>query len=183
MNDRMRPPETEQRQATPERVVARLRRHGRRLILPAIVLIGVAGAAAYASGILLEDWQRWALLGGSVLLVLLACLLPFLSWLAGRVTITDRRVIVTNGVFVRVRRELPLRRGYDVTVRRTPGQRMFGSGDVRIDVGRDRPFVLKDLPGPELAQQALHELIAGAPSVAPLQPAQTDADTVMWGQR
>ncbi|MFK4729889.1 PH domain-containing protein [Agromyces mediolanus] len=179
----MRPPESELRQPPPERVVARLRRHGRRLVLPAIVLIALAGGAAYGSGILLEDWQRWALLGGSVLLVLLVCLLPFLSWLAGRVTITDRRVIATSGVFVRVRRELPLRRGYDVTVRRTPGQRMAGSGDVRIEVGRERPFVLKDLPAPMQVQQALHELIAAAPSVAPLQPAQTDADTVAWGRR
>lgn len=171
------------RAATPERVVARLRRHGRVLLLPAILFVALVGGAAYAAGLVAEPWQRFAVLGVAVLLGLLVCLLPYLSWLTSRVTITDRRVIVRSGVFVRVQRELPLRRGYDVTVRKTPAQRMAGSGDVRIEVGRDRPFLLKDLPKPELVQQALHELLAEAPSVAPLQASVPDGDTVAWGRR
>lgn len=171
------------RAATPERVVARLRRHGRVLILPAVAFIALVGGTAFAGGLVVETWQRFAVLGVAVLLVLLLCVLPYLAWLTARVTITDRRVIVRSGVFVRVQRELPLRRGYDVTVRKTPGQRMAGSGDVRIEVGRDRPFLLKDVPGPELVQQALHELLADAPSVAPLQPSVPDGDTVAWGHR
>ena len=167
----------------PERVVARLRRHARVLVLPTIVLVLVAGGATYAMGLLAEDWQRFAVLGGALLVVVLACVLPYLAWLTTRTTITDRRAIVRSGVFVRVQRELPFRRGYEVTVRRTPGQRMAGSGDVRIEVGRDRPFVLKDLPGPDLVQRALNELIAEAPSVSPLQPPAPDGDTVAWGSR
>lgn len=185
MNERMSPaePAVPARVATPERVVARLRRHARVLVLPAVVLVAVAGGAAYASGLVAEAWQRLVVLGAAVFVVLLACLLPYLAWLTTRTTVTDRRVVVRSGVFVRVQRELPLRRGYDVTVRKTPGQRMAGSGDVRIEVGRDRPFVLKDLPKPELVQRALNELIAEAPSVSPLAPAAPDGDTVAWGRR
>lgn len=171
------------RAVTPERVVARLRRHARVLVLPAIVLVAVSGGAAYAVGFVAETWQRLAVLGAAALVVLLACVLPYLAWLTTRTTITDRRVVVRSGVFVRVQRELPLRRGYEVAVRRTPGQRMAGSGDVRIEVGRDRPFVLKDLPKPDLVQRALNELIDEAPSVAPLQPPAPDGDTVAWGSR
>ena len=185
MNDGMSPaePVVPARAPTPERIVARLRRHARVLVLPAIVLVAVAGGAAYAMGLVVEAWQRFAVLGAAVLVVLLACLLPYLAWLTTRTTITDRRAVVRSGVFVRVQRELPFRRGYEVAVRRTPGQRMAGSGDVRIEVGRDRPFVLKDLPKPELVQRALNELIAEAPSVAPLQPQVLDGDTVAWGKR
>ena len=68
-------------------------------------------------------------------LLLLGCLLPFLAWLTRRTTITTRRVIMRSGIFVRVRTEVLHNRGTEVTVRRTWGQSIFGSGDVRIDIG------------------------------------------------
>ena len=87
----------------PERVVARVRRHARILILPAVLLILVAGATAYGIGIVPESWQVLAVLGGAVVVVLLGSFLPFLAWLTRRTTITTRRVIVRSGVAIRVR--------------------------------------------------------------------------------
>ncbi|WP_173922231.1 PH domain-containing protein [Agromyces sp. Marseille-P2726] len=168
----------------PERVVARIRRHARVLTLPTLVLIAVAGGLAYALAVLPELWQRLAIAGAAALLVVFGCLLPFLAWLAGRVTITNRRIIVRSGLFVRMRRELLLSRGYDVAVRRTWVQGAFGSGDVRIDTGAEMPLVLHDVPRPGLVQAAIQELMAE--SGADWRAADRsidDGDTIVWGRR
>ncbi|MGR2753293.1 PH domain-containing protein [Agromyces arachidis] len=155
-----------------EHVVARLRRHARVLVLPALLLIGVAGASGFGLPVLDEGWPRLAALVVAALVVLLGCVLPYLSWLAARTTVTSRRVIVRRGLFVRVRRELWHRRGYDVQVSRGWLQRVAGSGDVRLETGHDVPVVLRDVPDPLRVQAALHELMAsahalGAPAVGP----------------
>ncbi|PWC04793.1 PH domain-containing protein [Agromyces badenianii] len=171
----------------PERVVARVRRHARVLTIPALLVIAVAGATAYGLGVAPEPWQGLAIIAGAVLIVLLGSFLPYLGWLTRRATITTRRIIVRSGVFVRVRQELLHSRGYDVTVRRTWGQSAFGSGDVRINTGHEQPFVLKDVPKPELVQGALQELMEHEHSrVADRRRAEQsmiDGDTVAWGGR
>ena len=60
-----------------ERVVARLRRHARILILPAVLLILVAGVATYAIAIAPEPWQDLAIGGVAAVVVLFGCFLPF----------------------------------------------------------------------------------------------------------
>ncbi len=170
-----------------ERVVARVRRHARRLTIPAVLLIAVAGGTAYGLSVLAELWQQLAVVGVAVLIVVVGVLLPYLAWLTRRTTITTRRTIVRSGVFVRVRQELLHSRGYDVTVRRTWAQSAFGSGDVRINTGHERPFVLRDVPKPELVQAALQELMVESHTqIADHRRAEqsmADGDTIAWGGR
>jgi|SRR5215207_10671666 len=170
-----------------ERVVARLRRHGRILILPAALLVVATGMTAFAVGWLELPWQRFATLGAALLVVVFGSVVPFLAWLSRRTTVTTRRIIQSEGVLVRVRRELLHSRGYDVAVRRSWMQGAFGSGDVRINTGHDRPVVLRDVPKPLLVQAALHELMEESHSVVAdrRRAAQSvpDGDTVMRGDR
>lgn len=186
----MRPAATPETAAPPalpaERVVARLRRHARMLIIPAVLLIVVAGAMTYAVAVLPEPWQQLTVVGVAALLVLLGSLLPFLGWLTRRTTITTRRVIVRSGIFVHVRQELLHARAYDVSVRRSWAQSAFGSGDVRIDTGHERPVVLRDVPKPRLVEAALRQLVDEAHSGAERRRADdfpVDGDTVVWGGR
>ncbi|WP_240665968.1 PH domain-containing protein [Agromyces sp. LHK192] len=157
------------------------------LVLPALVFIVVAGVTGYAAFWFPDVWQRVAVGAAALLIVLVACVLPLLSWLTRRTTITTRRIIERSGIFVRVRRELLLTRGYDLTVRQTPMQRAFGSGDVRINTGHERPFVLRDVPKPVLVQAALGELMGSSQSVVAehRRAAQSigDGDTIAWGSR
>jgi len=173
--------------APPERVVARVRRHARVLVLPVLVLLVVAAGAGYAVGFVDESWQLLAVGAGALLVVVLGCLLPYLAWLTGRTTITTRRIIMRHGVFVRVRNEVAHARVREVTVRKSPGQSMFNSGDVFVDIGQEKPVVLRDLPKPQLVQSALHELMEAAhrgPYGHPYgAPAPLDGDTVAWGGR
>lgn len=144
----------------PEAIVARIRPHGRALIVPSILLIAVAGATAFFVWKLPEPWMRWAALGAAVLVIVLGFVLPVAIWLGRSVTITTRRTVVHEGGLVRHRREILHTRPIEVVVRRSPGQRMAGSGDVVLELGGDRRVILRDLPNAVLVQQALADLMS-----------------------
>ncbi len=170
-----------------ERVVARLRPHGRALFWPSIVFIGSVGGMAYFSGRLPALWQNQALIGGGLLLIVLASLLPLVSWLGKRYIITTRRIILRRGFFIRVRQELLHSRGYDITVRKNSLQSLLRSGDVLINTGLDHPVALRDIPDADLVQGALHDLMEKSlnPIAARRQAEQSSVpdQTLIWGQR
>jgi membrane protein YdbS with pleckstrin-like domain len=144
---------------TAESVIARLRPHGRALFWPTLALILIVGATAYFFGRFPENWENLALLAVAGLLALLLWLVPLFRWLGRNYTITTRRIILRSGFLVRVRQELLLSRARDVTVRKNGMQSMFGSGDVQVGAGSDRPVVLRDVPRANLVQAALHDLM------------------------
>lgn len=170
-----------------EHLVAGLRSHGRALFWPSVVLIGAVGGIFYFYGHFEQAWQNVAVLVAGVLLIVLLWLLPLLSWLGRRYTITTRRIVLRRGFFVRVRQELLHSRGYDITVRKNALQSMFGSGDVRINTGLDHPVVLKDVPSADLVQGALHDLMERSinPIAARRQAAASSPpdETIVWGER
>ena len=179
-----------------ERVVARLRPHGRALFWPSVLLISVAAVVGYFQGSFSESWQNIALLAGAALVVVLLWLLPLVAWLGKRYVITTRRIILRTGFFVRIRQELLHSRGYDVTVRQNGLQSLFRSGNVLINTGLDQPVVLRDVPGADLVQAALHDLMERslnpiaarrqAEASRPAQPGQRPAnrdETTAWGTR
>ncbi len=142
-----------------EHLVASLRSHGRALFWPTVVLIGSLGATSYFYGRLPEVWQNTVILVTGAVLIVVLWFLPFLAWLGRRYTITTRRIVLRRGFFVRVRQELLHSRGYDITVRKNALQSMFGSGDVQINTGLEHPVVLRDVPGADIVQGALHDLM------------------------
>jgi membrane protein YdbS with pleckstrin-like domain len=170
-----------------ERVVARVRPHGRVLFWPSLVLIVTVGAIAYLNGGFSEQWQNVAVFAGGALVIVLLWLLPLLAWLGKRYIITTRRIIIRTGFFVRVRQELLHSRGYDVTVRQTSLQSMFRSGDVLINAGLEHPVLLRDVPGADLVQSALHDLMERSlnPIAARRQAEASRAsdETTAWGKR
>ncbi|MBX3104089.1 MAG: PH domain-containing protein [Cryobacterium sp.] len=169
----------------PEHLVASMHSHARALFWPSLALIATAGATAYFYGKFPETWENLSILAGGALLVVLLWLLPTLSWLARKYTITTRRIILRRGFFVRIRQELLHSRGYDVTVRKNALQAMFGSGDIRINTGLEHPVVLKDVPGANLVQSALHDLMERSvnPVAARRQAAESirPDDTIIFG--
>lgn len=170
-----------------ERVVARLRPHGRVLFLPTLILIATVGVTAYYAGNLEEEWENNALLIGAAAIVVLFWLLPTLSWLSRRYVITSRRIVARHGLFVHTRQELLHSRGYDVRVRRSAVQRMFRTGTVEVRSGSDRALVLRDIPRPDLVQEALHDLIESSQQHLAPRWRQTGGrsvdQTTAWGNR
>jgi len=176
-----------------EQVVARLRPHGRVLFWPSVALIATAGAVGYFQGSFAEQWQNLALIAGAALVIVVLWLAPLVAWLGKRYVITTRRIILRTGFFVRIRQELLHSRGYDVTVRQNGLQSLFHSGNILINTGLDQPVVLRDVPGADLVQAALHDLMEKSlnPIAARRQaeasrsgrsPSDND-ETTAWGQR
>jgi membrane protein YdbS with pleckstrin-like domain len=135
------------------------------LFWPTLVLIGASGATGYYYGTLPEPWQNVLLLVGAGLAVALLWLLPLVSWLTRRYTITSRRIIFVHGIFVHVRQELLHSRGYDVSVRKNWLQSLFRSGTVRINSGLEHPLSLRDVPDADLVQQVLQDLMEQSQTV------------------
>lgn len=146
----------------PERIIATLRPNARLLIGPAVLFIVLAGALFWLTGVFQEAWLITLILIAGAVLLVVGCVLPFLSWLVRRYTITTRKIVVQHGLFVRVRKELLHSRGYEVTVRRTAGQSLFRCGDIRINTAANElPVDLIDVPNPVLVQSVLQDLVEG----------------------
>ncbi len=162
----------------------RFRRHARRLFWSALVLVAVAGAVGYFTGNLpagLADWMLW-LAGG--LVVLAFVVVPFLRWYGHTYTITTRRVIEQSGLFGRTRTEVGHARGYTISERRGPLQRMWGTGTLTLASGLDAPLRLKDVPSVRL----VHEVLADQVEVNQIlahrdAQIQTGATTVLGDER
>ena len=171
----------------PEAVIARLRPHARVMFWPSLALIAAIGAFFYFFGSFEQLWQNLAVAVGAVLAVVFLWMIPLLSWLGRHYTITTRRIVLRSGFFVRVRQELLHSRGYDVTVRQNSLQGMFGSGDVLINTGLENPVVLRDVPGADLVQSALHDLMESSTSAVAARRQQEQSvqqdETTRWGER
>ena len=179
--------QAQQNPQAPESVIARLRPHGRALFWPSLALIAIVAAAGYFYGQFPETWENLGVLVGAALLALLLWLLPLFAWLGRNYTITTRRIVLRSGFLVRVRQELLHSRGYDVTVRKNALQSVFGSGDVLVNTGLERPVVLKDVPRADLVQAALHDLMEASQSAVATHRQQDasrgDDETTIWGTR
>ncbi|MCR8671013.1 PH domain-containing protein [Agrococcus sp. HG114] len=147
-----------------ERVIARMRPHGRVLVVPVLVLWACIGLTM----LLIDrvDWPLWnvAVLTVAGIVVGLLTIVPTLAWLSRGFTFTTERVIIRTG-FGGTRRETMLSRVHDVTVRRRGLQALFGAGDVLLSTGGDRAVVLSDVPSASLVQRMLSEQL-GARGIA-----------------
>lgn len=143
--------------------VARFRRHARRLFWSALVLVVVAAGLGYFTGNPPEFaeswWQDWMLWAVAAVLVALLVVVPLVRWLTHSYTITTRRVIAQSGVFGRHRIEIGHARGYTITERRGPLQRLWGAGDLTLSNGMDEPLTLSDVPSVRLVHEVLSDQV------------------------
>ncbi|MFF8818920.1 MULTISPECIES: PH domain-containing protein [Leucobacter] len=141
----------------PEEIVVRVRRHGRHLTIPVLLLFVVAGFGGFFIGTLPEAWMNLAAAGGAAVLIAFGVIGPLLGWLARRAVVTTRRVILHHGFFVRHRSEISLARVREVRSKQNPVQRIWGSGDIDLLVGAEATRI-PDAPGVKLLHVALQEL-------------------------
>ena len=160
----------------PERAIARVRPHARALVLPSFALVAASGAGSFGAFTFDELWQRLAALLGAVVAIGVFWMLPLLSWLSTQYLITTRRLVLRRGLLVRTRKEVLLSRGHDVTVRRSGLQSLFGSGDVLVNTGLDRPILMRDVPRADLVADAVSDLMeASTTSIATVRRPLDDA--------
>lgn len=143
----------------PEAVVTRIRRHGRILTLPVIVLLGTAFASGFFIGQFDEFWQNLVAILLALLLIIAGVLLPLSVWLGNTITVTTRRIIVRRGLLTRTRSEITLNRIREIRSRASIIQRMFRAGTVVLVTGTDAPTELQDIPAVNSVVDMLHELL------------------------
>ena len=144
-----------------EQLIVRTRRQGRMLVLPALVLVLVSGAAAFAAGWLsrgrleaIIPWlppesSSWTPLVPAALAawVLVAyCLRELLAWRAVSYVLTSRRVLRRERGFSRSDRQIPLSLVRDVNVRQGFMQGMLRSGTITLTSGQSAQLTLTDVP-------------------------------------
>lgn len=150
-----------------EWIVARLRPSARHLLWSVLLLLVLAAAVGYAPALLPGGAVDLAVYAGAGVLALLGGVLPYLSWLARRYTITSRRVIVRRGVFVRHRREIFHTRGYAISVSRGPLQALSGCATITLASGVEELLVLRDVPAHRQLTEALAELVERSQTIRP----------------
>ena len=150
-----------------EHVVLSTRTHVKALILPAVVLILVAGLAGYLSSLPDGDhagtW-RWVIWVVVAALLLWFCVKPFLDWLLTTYTFTNRRLITRTGILTRRGHDIPMNRISDISYEKGLVDRIFGCGTLIVSDASELGRVpLKDIPHVEQAQLTVsNELFHGA---------------------
>jgi uncharacterized membrane protein YdbT with pleckstrin-like domain len=156
-----------------ETVVLLLRQHVKVLIGPLIVLlVVVAGAVVLATVIPaggLQTGTRLGILIVAALVVARWVVWPYLRWWNEIYVLTNRRLVLREGVLNRSGHDMPLNRLTDVSFTHSLWQRMLGCGTLVVESAGERGQIrLTDVPRVELVQRTLYRLAdANRPAARP----------------
>ena len=139
-----------------EEIVLSTRTHAKALLLPAVVLIIVAGLGGYLSSLPSGDSAKvwwpviWVIAGA---LIIWFVVVPFLNWLLTTYTFTSRRLITRTGILTRRGHDIPMNRISDIAYEKGLIDRMFGCGTLVVSDASELGRVeLRDIPRVEQAQ-------------------------------
>jgi uncharacterized membrane protein YdbT with pleckstrin-like domain len=146
---------------TGEQVLAHRHPHAKMLVFPALVFLVTVGVAAYLAALVShQPWRSygWWGLGLLAVAVILWCTVaPLLRWVSTHFVLTNRRVLVREGVLTRTGFEIPMNRITSVHFRQTMIERMLGCGTLSVESASDEPLDFTDVPGVEEMYGLLYE--------------------------
>ena len=144
-----------------EHIVLSTRTHVKALMLPAVVLIIIAGLAGYLTSLPSGDsawiWRLvlWVIAGA---LIVWFCVKPFLHWLLTTYTFTNRRLITRTGILTRRGHDVPMNRVSDVSYEKGLIDRVFGCGTLVVSDASELGRVeLRDIPRIEQVQLSVSD--------------------------
>jgi uncharacterized membrane protein YdbT with pleckstrin-like domain len=146
-----------------ERRVIRVRKHWAymldHLTSTSLVLLALVIGERMLPDSVLIDNIAWYI---ALVVVLRFTVLTILWWIE-RIVITDKRVMLAQGIITHNVGMMPLSKVTDLTFRRTLGGRMFGYGTIVVEsAGQIQALNEIDyLPRPEEIYEALSELVFG----------------------
>lgn len=147
-----------------ENVVIHRRPHWKVLVAPVVWLLIVVGVSTFLAALIRDqDWAQvgWiALAGVGLLLVLWLTVGPVIRWRTTHFVVTDRRVLVREGVLSREGIDIPMSRINSVRFRHSVFERMLGCGTLVIESASDEPLEFDDIPDVERVHATLyHEAV------------------------
>jgi uncharacterized membrane protein YdbT with pleckstrin-like domain len=150
--------------AEDEEIQLDLHAHWKGLVVPVLLVPVVVGIATYVIFILPDNSARtalrWTVVGVAALLLLRFTLWPYLKWQTTRYVLTNRRVIIRQGVFGRSGRDIPLTRVNDVSFQHNLFERMLRCGRLTIEsAGEHGQVVLPEVPKVEMVQREVYRAV------------------------
>lgn len=149
-----------------ERVAWHAHPHWSTQMRPAAAFPLTAAAAGFlAATVRLQSWApiAWAVVGlVGIVVVVRATVLPLARWRATHIVVTDRRLLVREGLVSRQSLDVPIDRIASVRVRCSPIGRMLGAGTLIVDTGDTEPFWFRGVGRVERVQARLHREISRA---------------------
>ncbi|HEX3780441.1 MAG TPA: PH domain-containing protein [Pseudonocardiaceae bacterium] len=147
-----------------ERRVIRVRRHWAFVawdVFEAIALLVVAVMISYLLPV--GFWLVQNILWYAALLVVLRFAYVAVDWWVERIVVTDKRFMLTTGVFVTKVAMMPIGKVTDLTYERTSLGRMLGYGTLIVESAGQIQALnrVEFLPRPEEVYDAISELVFG----------------------
>lgn len=147
-----------------EQVVVHRHPHWKMLLVPVVVLLLVVGVASFLAALVsAQTWAPWAWLGlaaAGLALVGRFTVYPVVRWRTTHFVVTDRRVLVREGVFTRRGMDIPLKRISSVQFRQGLLERMLGAGTLVVESDSDESLEFDDVPGVRHVHAVLYDEVA-----------------------
>jgi uncharacterized membrane protein YdbT with pleckstrin-like domain len=147
-----------------EEIVMHRHPHWKMLVVPVLVLLLVVGLGSYLAALIgAQSWSPWARIVLGVIglgLIVRFTLAPVIRWRTTHFVVTNRRVLVREGLFTRRGLDIPLRRITSVQFRHTLFERLFGVGTLVMESASDEPLEFHDVPGVEEVHALLYKEVA-----------------------
>lgn len=146
-----------------EAVVIHRHPHWKMLVLPVLAFFLVVGVGAFLAATIRE--QPWAptgwlvIAGVGLVMVLWLTVAPVVRWRTTHFVVTNRRVLVREGVLSRQGIDIPMSRIHSVRFRHTVFERLLGCGTLIIESASDEPLEFTDIPGVEKVHAVLYHEI------------------------
>lgn len=137
--------------------------HWKMLFWPAVIFIVATAVAGFLGGVAYPHTRgtvRTAILAAIVLvwlvLVCARCVSPVIRWQSTHFIITDRRVLVREGVLTHTGIDIPMSRIASVQFRTGLLDRLVGTGTLIIDAASGDPLEYDDIPDVEQVHALLY---------------------------
>ncbi|MCP2168800.1 PH domain-containing protein [Goodfellowiella coeruleoviolacea] len=147
-----------------ERRVIRVRRHWTYLAWEIIEACGLLAGAILISQVIPQSaWLLQTILWYGALAVLLRFTYLVMDWWVERIVVTDKRFMLTSGVFTSNVAMMPIGKVTDLTYHRSFFGRMFGYGTLVVESAGQIQALnkIEFLPNPEEVYDAISELVFG----------------------
>jgi uncharacterized membrane protein YdbT with pleckstrin-like domain len=147
-----------------EQVVVHRHPHWKKIVLPVLALLLVAGLGSYLAALsAAQTWASWswlAIAGIGLVVVVWLTVIPVIRWRTTHFVVTTRRVLVREGVLTRKGMDIPMGRINSVQFRHNIIERMVGCGTLIIESASDEALEFDDIPGVEQVYALLYQEVA-----------------------
>ncbi|MGQ0574912.1 MAG: PH domain-containing protein [Pseudonocardia sp.] len=136
--------------AAGEQVVVHTRPHWKTLVWPVLAFLVTVGLAAYLAAVIGgQTWTGWGRLGLGLLAAALVgwlTVVPVARWRTTHLVVTDRRVLVREGIVARQGIDMPMSRIDSVRYSHSMLEGLLGCGTLTIDSASGEPLEVEDVP-------------------------------------